>query len=322
MPLHPELTAFLELADVAICNGTKRFLHELTPEQAREEYDRASPSLDLPPPSLPRVENLTLPGRAGRTLRARLYSPLTAAESKNQPVLLFFHGGGFVVGSLDSHDVLCRSLAQRTPCAVLSLDYRLAPEHKFPAPIDDAWDALLWLAANAKALGLDPKRIAIGGDSAGGTVAAVLALIVRDEPVFASAQPVLQLLMYPSTNPNLSTPSQRRFAEGYLLEGATIDWFFQHYQRSPSDRADWRFSPLTAPNVSGVAPAHIVLAEFDPLVDEGLAFKERLSAAGVPTTVKCYGGMLHDFMRLGAIVRDEVTQAHQEVSRALFEGFN
>jgi acetyl esterase len=321
MPLHPELTAFLELADAALCNGTKQLLHELTPQRAREEYDRVSAALDIPSPAVSRVENLRLPSRDGRTLLARLYLPSPKETRAREPVLLFFHGGGFVVGSLDSHDILCCSLAAKTPCAVLSLQYRLAPEHRFPAPIEDAEDALIWLGLHAAHFSLDSTRIVIGGDSAGGTIAAALALIARDDPAFVNLQPKMQLLLYPSVSATQSAASHRRFGEGYLLESATIDWFFQHYLRAPSDRNDWRFSPLSAPNVSGVAPAHMVLAEFDPLVDEGLAYAAKLTAAGVSATVKCYPGMVHDFMRLGGIVRDEVLRAHEEVARVLSEAF-
>lgn len=331
MPLHPELTAFLELVDASLCTGKRRLLHELSPAEARDEYDSASAALDLPPIALSNVQSLVIPVRDGTTLRARLYScrisdPLPTTRGSqymslaDQPVLLFFHGGGFVVGSLDSHDSLCRSLASRTPCAVLSLEYRLAPEHCFPTAFNDGMDALAWLHRNGARHGLDPNRIAVGGDSAGGTLAAAVSLATRNHSQLAGARPVLQLLMYPSLAGRQTTASQKLFAEGYLLEAATIRWFFNHYLNSAADGSDWRFAPLLA-DVAGTVPAHLVLAEFDPLVEEGMAYARKLQAADVPADVTCYPGMLHDFMRLGSIIPAEVQQAHADAAAALARAF-
>jgi len=222
--------------------------------------------LEVPRAPLPRVEDLHIPARDGWPLPARLYAPSTRAQAPALPLLLYLHGGGFTIGSIATHDILCRELARSTPCMVVSLDYRLAPEHPFPTATHDAWDALAWLAQHAPALGADPARLAVGGDSAGGTLAAVNAILARD----AGLPLALQLLIYPGCTAHQDTPSHRRYAQGLVLEAPAIEWFFGHYVRNPAERTDWRFAPLLAPDVEGVAPAWIGLAECDPLVDEGL----------------------------------------------------
>lgn len=298
MPLHPDLEAFLDLVNAANADGPA--LHELTAEQARAAYDRSTRALDLPGPDLP-CEVLTLPARDGHALPARLYRGDTAPRA---PALLFFHGGGYVLGGLDSHDSLCRDLARRAACAVLAVDYRRAPEHRFPTAFHDAEDAAAWLRAHAVALGLDPARIAVGGDSVGGTLATALTLAAREASL---AQPVLQLLLYPCTSAHQDTPSHRRLATGHLLEQRNLQWMFGQYLRGDADRLDWRFAPLQATSLQGLAPAHLALAEFDPLLDEGLAYARALEAAGVRTRVQVYAGMVHDFARLGNVVEDAAT---------------
>lgn len=267
-------------------------LHALTPQQARAAYAAAAEVLDLPRAPLPRVEDLQLPADDGTPLPARLYAASTAP---GLPVLLYLHGGGFVVGGLETHDSLCRQLALLSGGAVVALDYRLAPEHRFPVAMDDAFAALRALHSRAAALGLDPARLAVGGDSAGGTLAAVAALQARDR---GGPPLVLQLLVTPGTAPHADTPSHRLFGQGFLLDAATIAWFFDQFA-APHERHDWRFAPLRADDLEGVAPACVLLAECDPLVDEGLAYADRLRAAGVPVELDLVRGVTHDFIKMG-----------------------
>ena len=243
---------------------------------------------------------------------ARLYAP----GYEKLPLLVYFHGGGFTIGSVASHDVLCSQLSFLTACAVVSVGYRLAPEHKFPTASNDAWDALQWLAANADAVGVDGYRLAVGGDSAGGTLAATCALMARDAGISLS----LQLLIYPGCSAHQNTPSHRRFARGFVLEEREINWFFSHYLRGPLDREDWRFAPLNAPDVEGVAPAWIGLAECDPLVDEGVMYADKLRASGVAVDIEIYRGVTHEFIKMGRAI-PEARLAHADAARALRHAF-
>lgn len=286
-------------------------LHSLPPEAARAAYAAGSGVLEIPKPVLARVEDLHVPARDGHALPARLYAPAPLADGP-LPVLLYLHGGGFTIGSIETHDVLCRELARQAGCMVVSLDYRLAPEHRFPTASNDAWDALQWLAHNAAALGADPARLAVGGDSAGGTLAAVNAILARD----AGLALALQLLIYPGTTAHQDTDSHRRFAHGMVLEEAGITWFFDQYVRTREDRDDWRFAPLNAPDLDDVAPAFVCLAECDPLVDEGVAYADRLRAAGVAVDLEIYRGVTHEFIKMGRAI-PEALQAHADCARAL-----
>lgn len=316
MALHPDIEALLDMIEAGR-GGAKRLpMHVLGPAAARVDFDQASVPLDMVAHALPHVADLAIPARDGALLAARAYAPVAPGGKDGlQPVLLYFHGGGFMVGSLDSHDALCRSLSARSGCAVVSVAYRLAPEHRFPTAVHDAVDALRWLREHGDLHGLDPDRVALGGDSAGGTLAAVAALHARDDPAVLG-QPRLQLLIYPGTGAWRDTPSQRRFDTGYLLEGDTIDWFYEHYLRDEADRADWRFAPLLAPDLAGVAPALVLLAEYDPLVDEGVAYARRLQAAGVAVALQVEPGMVHEFMRMGNVAAD-VHAVHDRVAAAL-----
>ncbi len=287
--------------------------HTLTPAGARAAYEAGAGVLEIPKPALPRVDALRIPARDGHALPARLYAPLM----ESLPVLMYFHGGGFNIGSVATHDVLCRQLSHLSGCAVVSVDYRLAPEHPFPVAANDAWDALQWLASHAAGLGLDATRLAVGGDSAGGTLAAMCAILARD----AGLPLVLQLLFYPGCAAHQETRSHQTFAKGFVLEEADITWFFNHYVRSPADREDWRFAPLNAPDVDGVAPAWLGLAECDPLVDEGVMYADKLRAAGVPVDLEIYRGVTHEFIKMGRII-PEARQAHAEAARALRQAFN
>ncbi len=282
-------------------------LYALTPRQARAAYEAGTGVLEVPRAALPRVEALRIPARDGQWLAARLY-----AGGTGQPaVLLYFHGGGFTVGSIDSHATLCRELCRLSGCAVVSLQYRLAPEHRFPTAVHDAWDALQWLATNAGALGLDGTRLAVGGDSAGGTLAAVCALMARD----AGLALRLQLLFYPGCAARQDTPSHARFGQGLVLDRALIDYFFSQYIDA-ADRDDWRFAPLNAPDAEDVAPAWIGLAECDPLVDEGVMYADKLRVAGVPVGLEIYRGVTHEFIKMGRLI-PEARQAHADAARAL-----
>lgn len=287
-------------------------LHALTPQQARQVYEMGSGMLDIPGHKLARVEELSIPTRDGAAITARLYAP----AQERLPVLLYFHGGGFTIGSVATHDALCRHLSHLSHCAVVSVDYRLAPEHKFPTAANDAWDALQWLVREAAALGLDDTRIAVGGDSAGGTLAIVCAIEARD----ADLPLALQLLFYPGCAAHQDTPSHKTFAEGFVIGEEQISYFFNHYVNSPADRDDWRFAPLLAPDVEGLAPAWIGLAECDPLVDEGVLYADKLRAAGVEVDLEIYRGVVHEFIKMGRAI-PEALQAHADAARALKHAF-
>ena len=288
-------------------------LHTLTPAQARAAYGAGAGVLEVPRAELPRVEDLHIPARDGHALPSRLYAPHAA---DGLPVLLYLHGGGFTVGSIETHDVLCRELARLSGAMVVSLDYRLAPEHRFPIAAHDAWDALAWLAAHADRMGADRTRLAVGGDSAGGTLAAVSAIEARD----AGLPLALQLQIYPGTTAHQDTRSHVTYAHGLVLEAHPIDSFFGHYVPTRSQREDWRFAPLRAPDVEGVAPAWIGLAECDPLVDEGVDYADKLRAAGVPVDLEIYRGVTHEFIKMGRAI-PEALQAHADAAAALRRAF-
>lgn len=282
--------------------------HSLTPRDARLAYRVGAEILDLPRAPLPRVEDLQIPGPDG-ALPARLYAPST----ERLPVLLYMHGGGFTIGGIETHDSLCRQLALRSGAAVVSLDYRLAPEHRFPAAVDDCWAAMRWLAAEGHSLRLDATRLAVGGDSAGGTLAAVCALHARDIGLALA----LQLLITPGTTAHADTASHKFFANGFLLDAAAIAWFFEHYI-DHHHRSDWRFAPLLADDHSGLAPACVVLAECDPLVDEGIAYADLLRANGGSVQLELYRGVTHDFIKMGRQI-PEALQALDACGLALKE---
>ena len=292
-------------------------LHTLSPRQAKAAYAMGADVLEVPRAALKRVQDLHIPARDGHQMLARLYAPQAfVPTAPTLPVLLYFHGGGFTVGSVDTHDILCRELARLSDCAVVSLDYRLAPGHKFPMAADDTWDALTWLRAHAESLGLDPLRMAVGGDSAGGTLAAQCAHLARD----AGQRLALQLLFYPGVAAHQDTPSHKKFATGFVLDEPAITWFFGQYVRGPEDRDDWRFAPLLAPDFSGLAPAWIGLAECDPLVDEGVLYGDALRAAGVAVDLEIYRGVVHEFIKMGRVI-PEARRLHVDAARALQQAF-
>ena len=314
MPPNPQTLLTPAMRDVLsrIARANRPAFHTLTPDQARAAYAAGAGVLEIPKPALARVEDLQIPARDGELLGARLYAPSDQAL----PVLLFFHGGGFTVGSVATHDILCRQLSLLAGIAVVSLDYRLAPTHKFPTAANDAWDALQWLAANAASRGLDASRLAVGGDSAGGTLAAMCAVLARD----AGLPLALQLLIYPGCTAHQDTASHKTFAEGFVLSEADISWFFSQYVHGPADRDDWRFAPLNAPDVDGVASAWVGLAECDPLVDEGVMYADKLRAAGVAVDLEIYRGVTHEFIKMGRII-PEAKRAHADAAAALRGAF-
>ena len=288
-------------------------LHTLSARAAKEAYEKSAGVLEVPKPALARVHDLVITARDGAALRARLLAPSSDA---GLPVLLFLHGGGFTIGSIDTHDTLCRMLAKLSGAAVLTLEYRLAPEHRFPTAVNDAWDALAWLAGEgARTLGLDATRIAVGGDSAGGTLAAVSSIQARD----AGLPLALQLLIYPGTTAHQDTPSHATHADDPMIDKAQIDWFFGQYI-DESQREDWRFAPLLADDVEGVAPAWLGLAECDPLVDEGVLYADKLRAAGVPVDLEIYRGVVHGFVQMGRAL-PEARRFHQDAAQALRQAF-
>lgn len=312
MPLDPQIEKILYWAQRA----SPPSYAELGAAMAREAYAKASATLDVAPVPMHDVHDLAVDFQ-GRRLTIRQYAPREHTWAEPMPALLYFHGGGFTIGSIDTHDRLCRVLAKGADCLVYSVDYRLAPEHPFPAAADDAFDAMAWLFREAQSLGVDPARVAVGGDSAGGTLAAACALHARD----LGLSLVLQLLIYPGLASHQDTESHRTLARGYLLDADVVQWFFRQYLRSEVDRDDWRFAPLMAKSVARVAPAWLGLAEFDPLRDEGLTYAERLETAGVAVQCKVYAGMIHAFFQhAGFVVR--AREAHADASAALRAAFD
>ncbi|MBT2792639.1 alpha/beta hydrolase [Paraburkholderia strydomiana] len=316
MPLNPKIEQVLDM----IARAKRPKLHEMTAQAARASYEKSAPILEIASAPMFAVEDLRVPTRDGASIRARLYQAVEPSWAEPAPALIYYHGGGFTVGSVDTHDALCRMFARDGKCTVLSVDYRLAPEHKFPTAVNDAFDALVWLHAHAAEFGIDTGRLAVGGDSAGGTLATVCAVLARDAGIALS----LQLLIYPGTTGYQETDSHSRLADGFLLSGETIQWFFDQYVRDASDRDDWRFAPLDgtrgAPEFGGLAPAWIATAEYDPLSDEGDAYAKKLRDHGNEVTLRRYPGMIHEFFKMGGFVPD-VAHAHVEAAAALRRAF-
>ena len=261
------------------------------------------------PEEVAKVEDRVLPGPAG-DIPVRIYAP---AARGPLPVLVYFHGGGWVLGNIDEVDALCRSLTNAAGCRVVSVGYRLAPEHKFPAAVDDAYSAALWVAENAAGLGGDPSRVAVGGDSAGGNLAAVVAQLARDR-----GKPALkfQLLIYPATDAACDTASYGANGDGYFLTRDAMQWFWNHYLRNEADRGNPCASPLRAGSFAGLPEALVITAEFDPLRDEGEQYAARLREAGVPVRLMRYEGMIHGFFAMGAVI-DQGRRAVGQAAAAL-----
>ncbi|MCK1473325.1 alpha/beta hydrolase [Bradyrhizobium sp. 197] len=273
----------------------------LTAPEARAYYTQARFATNPEPPELARVTPLAIPAPHG-TIPVRIYVPKDPRRHDGlSPALVFFHGGGWVIGDLDSHDVVCRQLAVEAALIVISVDYRLAPEHKFPAAADDAIAATKWIAANARELGVDAARLSIGGDSAGGNLAAVVALAARDGngPAIAG-----QVLIYPAVDFAMTHGSHSEPETSVLLTHSVIRWFRDHYLNGAADVDDWRASPARAQNLGGLPPTYVLTAGADPLRDEGDEYAERLRQAGVPVATTHYPGQFHGFFTMGKLLRE------------------
>ncbi|MBO0735715.1 MAG: alpha/beta hydrolase [Alphaproteobacteria bacterium] len=291
----------------------------LTAPEARALFRASCEALSSAPQPVAEIRALSARHPAGRTVRMRLYRGATTSSGGALPALVYFHGGGWVIGDLDTHDCLCRHLANAARCIVVSVDYRLAPEHKFPAAVEDCLYATCWVAEQAKAIGIDRQRVAVGGDSAGGNLAAVVCLLARD---LGEPKLVFQVLLYPATDCAMTYPSKQRFAEGYLLTRPTLQWFYDNYLRGPSDLGDWRASPLRAQHLTRLPAALLLTAGNDVLCDEGEAYARRLQQDGVPVLLRQFPDQIHGFLTMGKIVHaalpalDEVAAA----LRAAWEG--
>ena len=272
--------------------------------EARETMERSAPTLDLPRAPGVAAYDREVPGAEG-PLRARVYVPPNTPPTGARG-LVFFHGGGWVVGSIESHDRLCRVLADEASAVVVSIDYRLAPEHPFPAGVDDAIASTRWVLADAATLGLDPSRIAVGGDSAGGNLSALVALALRDD----TRRPAFQMLLYPATDLTRALPSHAMFRDGFFLGAAAVDWYLAHYLRGPSEATDPRASPLFAPDVSRLPPAFVLTAGFDPLRDEGKAYADKMDRAGVKVEHLRVDGQVHGFLMLGGAITQAADTVH------------
>jgi len=284
MPLDPSAEVMIQLlADVGMT-----FTADATPESRREAMIAATANPAFPKHPVQDVIDRAIPGPDGE-IPVRVYTPSDAADL---PLIVFFHGGGWVTGNLETHDQVCRLLCDDVGAIVMSVDYRLAPEAKFPAAADDCIAAYEWALQHASELGADGRRLAIAGDSAGGNLAAVVALLARER---GFPQPALQLLVYPVTDHEFESASMIENASGYFLEAESMRWFWGHYARTDDDFTDWRLSPMQANDLSGLAPAVVITAEFDPLRDQGEAYGERLRGSGVPCEIMRADGLIHGF---------------------------
>jgi acetyl esterase len=314
MPLDADSAALLyRLAEL----GLPRY-ETLTPDQARSAMAAARRAAAIELPSVGEIRDLEIPAAHGK-IPARLYRPLDA--SGPLPGLVFFHGGGWVLGDLESHDILCRRLANAGECAVLAVDYRLAPEHRFPSAVEDAINSTRWVFANARTLEIDPDRIAVGGDSAGANLAAVLCHVTRDE---GKPRIRLQLLIYPVVELAFTHPSHQLKEDHLPVLGDTMIWFREHYLSEPKQQQDWRASPLLAKSFSALPPAYVLTAGYDPLSDEGVAYAGKLEQAGVKVTRRHFPGQIHGFLTMGVgfptteLAISEIGQAlKQSLSKAV-----
>jgi acetyl esterase len=293
--LADDIQALVRIAELAESNS---FLVGMSVEEARASARREAEVVDSRPPiPMAAVRPVEIPGQGG-PIPGHLYTPANLPAGAPASLLLYFHGGGWVIGDLDTHDGTCRFLAAAAGTAVLSVDYRLSPEHPFPAPVEDAWAAFAWALANAGELGIDPARIAVGGDSAGGNLAAVVGLLAR---AGGGAMPAMQLLIYPPTDSAGDLPSRKLFCEGFLLTKGDMDAFEANYLPPGTDPTDPRVSILLAPDLRGLPPAYVATAGFDPLRDEGEAYALRMREAGVQVALRRHSGLIHNFANLTAI---------------------
>ena len=294
--LDPQARALL---DLIIEKGVPP-VHTLQPPEARRMYLERRFFTEPDSPRLHEVRDFSAGGVPVRMYKARAVPPAV-----RQPVLVYFHGGGWTIGDRDTHDVLCRQLALAAGCVVVSVDYRRGPEHPFPAAVDDCLAATRWVRSQASELGIDPQRLAVGGDSAGGNLAAVVCLALRES---GAPLPAFQLLIYPATDMRALAPSHTTNAQGYLLTSDSIAWYRRQYINDPERWSDWRASPLLAESLQGLPAALVLTAGYDPLRDEGRQYADRLSAAGVPCQYICFARQIHGFVPMGRVI-DEANTA-------------
>ena len=296
--LHPQARM---VCDLIVASGRPP-IETQTPAEARAAYLASRKVLQPDADDVAEVRELAAPGPAGR-IPLRLYRGKGCTGDALQPALVYFHGGGWVIGDLESHDQVCRAIANATPLIVVAVDYRLAPEHKFPGAVEDALAATRWLAEHAPGIGIDSGRLAVGGDSAGGNLAAVVALADRQ----SDPRIRVQLLIYPCTDMGpgaCERASWKRHAAQLPLTRAGTDWFIAHYLNGEAEKADWRASPLRAKSFAGAPPALVITAEFDPLCDEGEAYADALKRAGVSVVLERFPGQIHGFLAMGRIIED------------------
>jgi acetyl esterase len=308
MSLHPQVAALLERASKSPLPP----YYETPPAVARRLYRDSRAPLTPDPPSVDSVQLLLAPSAAG-PVPVRRYRAKGARKDELLPALVYYHGGGWVIGDLDTHDVVCRTLANAARCAVFSVEYRKAPEAPFPAAVEDCFAATQYVGVHATALGVDAGRIAVGGDSAGGNLATVTTLLARDAHGPAIG---FQLLIYPVTDLQMRFPSVDRNGEGYLLTRQALHYFRGHYLSREEDQLDWRASPLLAQSLADLPPALVLTAGYDPLVDEGRAYADRLGREGVPTEHCNYPDMVHGFITMGRVL-DTAGEALDRCARAL-----
>jgi len=308
--LHPQIQRVLQV----MAEAGLQPIEAMTPAEAREQMEATAQARKAEPLPVARVDERLIPGPAGH-IRLRLYWPNTAGPV---PAIVYYHGGGHVIGSLDTHDLVARNLCAGAEAVVASVDYRMGPEHKFPAAVEDSFAALEWVHANAKKLGADSGKIGVHGDSAGANLAAVIALMARDA---GSPRLRLQSLVYPVADYGLAGDSYDKYAQGYgLLTRESMVWFRNHYLRSPTDAEDWRASPIKAPSFGGVAPAIVITAECDVLHDDGERYAEALRRAGATVEYKDYPGMIHGFFGMMPAV-DDAMNAQRAVWAAFKRAF-
>lgn len=305
MNLDPQIAHILGLVKKAAYPD----LWELSPEQARAQLAKTMPVLDAKPVTIHAWKDKLIPAN-DRLIPVRVYTPRPIEGGELLPVLMWLHGGGFVVGSVQLYDSICRSLAIQSDCIVVSVDYRLAPEHKFPAGVEDCFAVLRWLGNDAVEIGGDSARIVVAGDSAGGNLAAVSTILARDA---GGPDIALQVLIYPGTAPYPDSASHFEFAEGYFLSRKTILWFYQHYLRHESDSRDFRFAPLLTKDLAGLPAALVIVAGYDPLRDEGIEYAMKLRDAGNIVDLSNYCTMTHAFFSFSGAV-DVAKQAIEQVA--------
>ena len=312
--LDAECRLLLDLMEQAEKDGRPK-LHTLPYAEGRAAVDKMSEECEAPPPEVAASIDGTLPV-PGAQLKIRRYRPL-GVDGTSLPTLIYYHGGGWVIGNIETHDSTCRRIANRSRCQVISVDYRLAPEHPFPTPTDDALAAFRHIRDNAASFEADAARLAVGGDSAGGNIAAVICQACKQtgEPM-----PAFQMLIYPATDARRQAGSRQEFAEGYFLTKDLMDWFWAAYAPAGTDLADLRLSPLLAATLGGLPPAFVLTAGFDPLRDEGRAYAGRLIDAGVKTTYVNYPGTIHGFFSLTKFLKQGL-KANDEAAAVLAAHF-